>query len=77
MVDNISLLENENYLAKCRFEQNNMTRQELADLVGVREQTIQLIESNKSLPSILLAMKIAKVFGKDVDEIFILKGDKS
>ncbi len=76
MAKNISPIKYENSLAKCRVEQNNMTQQELADKVGVIKRTIQLIESNKSLPSILLAIKIAKVFGKNVDEIFILADDR-
>jgi putative transcriptional regulator len=50
-----------------------MTQAELADQVGVSRQTINSIESNKYIPSTLLALKIARVFGKSVEEIFQLE----
>jgi len=54
----------------------NITQQELAEKIGVSRQTINAIESNKYVPSTVLALKIAKVFNKPVEEIFILeKGD--
>jgi putative transcriptional regulator len=49
-----------------------MTQQQLADLLGVSRQTIISIESGKYQPSLELAFKLAKVFGKRVDEIFVL-----
>jgi putative transcriptional regulator len=51
----------------------NITQSELAELVGVSRQTINTIESNKYVPSTLLALKIARVFGKSVEEIFHLE----
>jgi putative transcriptional regulator len=50
----------------------NVTQGELAELIGVSRQTINTIESNRYVPSTVLALKIAKVFGKPVEEIFIL-----
>jgi len=50
----------------------NITQGELAELIGVSRQTINTIESNKYVPSTVLALKIAKVFGKPVEEIFML-----
>jgi putative transcriptional regulator len=50
----------------------NITQAELAEQVGVSRQTINTIESNKYIPSTLLAMKIARVFEKAVEEIFSL-----
>jgi putative transcriptional regulator len=50
-----------------------MTQADLAGQVGVSRQTINSIESNKYIPSALLAMKIARVFGKSVEEIFHLE----
>jgi putative transcriptional regulator len=44
----------------------------LAELIGVSRQTINTIESNKYVPSTVLALKIAKVFGKPVEEVFML-----
>jgi putative transcriptional regulator len=51
----------------------NITQAELAVQLGVSRQTINAIESNKYVPSTLLALKIARVFGKAVEEIFILE----
>ena len=50
----------------------NMTQTELAALVNVSRQTIFSIESNKYIPSVMLALKIAKVLGKKVDYLFYL-----
>ena len=50
-----------------------ITQAELAAQVGVSRQTIYSIESNKYIPSALLALKIARVFGKAVEEIFHLE----
>ncbi len=51
----------------------NMTQAELAEKVKVSRQTINSIESNKYIPSTVLALKIAKVFGKPLEEIFMLE----
>ncbi len=50
----------------------NITQAELADLIGVSRQTINTIESNKYVPSTVLALKIARVFEKPVEQIFVL-----
>jgi len=50
----------------------NMTQTELAALVNVSRQTIFSIETNKYIPSVLLALKMAKVLGKKVDYLFYL-----
>ena len=51
----------------------NITQAELAELISVSRQTINTIESNRYVPSTILALKIARVFGKPVEEIFILE----
>jgi putative transcriptional regulator len=51
----------------------NITQADLAELVNVSRQTINTIESNKYVPSTVLALKIARVFGKPLEEIFILE----
>ena len=51
----------------------NITQQQLADKIGVSRQTINAIESNKYVPSTVLAMKMAKLFGKPVEAIFELE----
>ena len=50
-----------------------MTQQQLADAVDVSRQTINAIESGKFVPSTVLALKIARIFGKQVEEIFSLE----
>lgn len=54
---------------ECRKELN-MQQAELAELVGVRRETIGKLENGKYNPSLKLAMDIVKVFGKTVEEIF-------
>jgi putative transcriptional regulator len=51
----------------------NITQADLAERVGVSRQTINSIESNKYIPSTVLALKIAQVFEKGVEEIFSLE----
>jgi len=54
----------------------NLTQEDLANKVSVSRQTINAMEANKYVPSTVLALKIAKVFNKTVEEIFFLeKGD--
>jgi len=51
----------------------NITQGELAEQVGVSRQTINTIESNKYVPSTVLALKIARVFGKPLEDVFMLE----
>jgi putative transcriptional regulator len=51
----------------------NITQADLAEAIGVSRQSINTIESNKYVPSTVLALKIARVFGKPVEEIFELE----
>ncbi len=51
----------------------NMQQQELAERIGVSRQTIHSIESKRYVPSTVLALKIAAVFGKALEEIFELE----
>lgn len=53
----------------------NITQSELAEKIGVSRQTINTIESNKYVPSTVLALKIARIFEKPVEEIFMLGED--
>jgi putative transcriptional regulator len=52
---------------------NSLTQEELGRKISVSRQTINAMEANKYVPSTLLALKIAKVFNKPVEEIFILE----
>ena len=60
-------MKNKIRIYRAQFE---LTQEELAEKVGVTRQTILAIEKNKYLPSLLLAVKIARVFGKTVEDIF-------
>jgi len=50
----------------------NLTQQGLAEKIGVSRQTINSIEKNRYVPSTILALKISELFGKPVNDIFIL-----
>lgn len=52
---------------------HNMTQADLAEKIQVSRQTINAMESNKYVPSTVLALKIARLFGKQVEEIFQLE----
>ena len=54
----------------------NLQQTELAELVGVRRETIGKLENGKYNPSLKLAMDIAKVFGKTVEEVFFFEDDE-
>ena len=51
----------------------SLTQEDLAKQVSVSRQTINAMEANKYVPSTVLALKIAKLFSKPVEEIFILE----
>ncbi len=52
---------------------HNLTQAKLAELIGVSRQTINAMELNKYVPSTVLALKIAEIFKKDVNQIFFLE----
>ncbi len=54
---------------------HNLTQEDLAKKVGVSRQTINAMEANKYVPSTVLALKIGRVFAKQVEEIFELDHD--
>jgi putative transcriptional regulator len=51
----------------------NSTQADLAEAIGVSRQTINSMELAKYIPSTALAIKIARYFGKSVEEIFELE----
>lgn len=53
----------------------NIQQAELAEMVGVRRETIGKLENGKYNPSLKLAMDIATVFGKRVEEVFYFVDD--
>ena len=53
--------------------ENNLTQEQLAQSVGVSRQAINAIETGKYDPSLPLAIKLGKLFGKPVEEIFLVE----
>jgi len=65
-----------NQIRRLRFEHGEMTQQALADRVSCTRQTIIVLEQGRYVPSLLLAMRIARVFGRRVEEVFQLEGER-
>ena len=53
--------------------ERRMTQQQLAEAVGVSRQTVNAIESGKFIPSTVLALKVARLFERPVEEVFWLE----
>jgi putative transcriptional regulator len=53
--------------------EKRMTQEELASLCKVTRQTIISLENGRYNPSILLAHKIAKIFGLSIEQVFIFE----
>lgn len=58
---------------KVERAEKDITQQELAEAVCVSRQTIVAIENGRFMPSTPLALKIARYFGKQVEQLFILE----
>lgn len=59
-----------NNIRKLRFQNNEMTQEQLAQKVGVTRQTIIAMEKDKYSPSLELAFRIALVFGVPLGDVF-------
>ena len=59
-----------NRIRQLRFAHGEMTQQALADEAGCTRQTIMMLEQERYVPSLVLAMRIARTFGKPVEEGF-------
>jgi putative transcriptional regulator len=55
--------------------QAGLTRQALAELVGVHYQTIGYIERDEYSPSLVLALKISQALNQPIEKLFILTGE--
>lgn len=66
-----------NYKLKNRIKVNraekDLTQKQLGDLIYVTRQTIAVIEQGNQIPSLEVAVKIACVFGKKIEDIFYYK----
>lgn len=61
-----------NSVEKYRRERG-ITQEQLAECVGVTRQTIIALEKGHYGPSLVLALKIARFFRKNVESLFVLK----
>ena len=59
-----------NHVRRLRFEHDEMTQQELAEKVACTRQTVIALEQGKYVPSLALAFRIARAFGRSVEEVF-------
>jgi len=64
-----------NQIRRLRFDHGEMTQQALAEQVGCTRQTIVLLEQERYVPSLALALRIARVFGCSVEDVFELVED--
>lgn len=60
-----------NSIRTLRFLAGEMTQADLGERVGVTRQTIAAIEQGKYSPSLETAFRIAQVFGKPLEEVFV------
>ena len=66
-----------NRIRKLRFENDEMTQEELALRAGCTRQTIIALEQGKYVPSIELAFRIARAFGVTLEDVFQFDEDIS
>ena len=62
--------ELQNQVRRLRFEHGEMTQEQLGRRAGVTRQTIIAIEKRRYAPSLELAFRIARVFGRRIEEVF-------
>ncbi len=55
---------------------HNLTQEQLARKIGVSRQTVNSIEADRYVPSTILALRLSKLFGKPVNELFELEADE-
>jgi putative transcriptional regulator len=63
-----------NRIRRLRFDNGEMTQQDLASKVGCTRQTIIALEQGKYVPSVTLAFQIARSFGVTVEDVFQYEG---
>lgn len=59
-----------NTIRRLRFDADEMTQADLAARVGVTRQTIIAIEAGKYSLSLELAFRIARAFGRPLEDVF-------
>jgi len=63
-------LQIHNHIRRLRFQNGEMSQEELGKRAGVTRHTIMALEAGKYYPSLLLAFRIARAFGAGVEEVF-------
>ena len=80
--DPIVVVESQLYMPTIRNRvkelrtERGWTQQQLAEAVGVSRQSINSIERDRYVPSLMLALTFARVFGRPLDQIFSLEDKK-
>lgn len=62
-----------NRIRALRFAHGELTQQEIADRAGCTRQTIILLEQERYVPSLVLALRIARIFDQPVESVFTLE----
>ena len=70
-------IEMTNQIRRLRFDNGEMTQQELADRTECTRQTIVALEQEKYVPSLALAFRIAQVFGLSIEDVFEYNEERS
>ncbi|MBN2610073.1 MAG: helix-turn-helix transcriptional regulator [Bacteroidales bacterium] len=60
---------------KVERAKKDITQEKLAELAEVSRQTINSIEKNRYVPSTVLALRLSRIFGVTVNELFMLEDD--
>lgn len=63
-----------NTIRTLRFMAGEMTQADLGARIGMTRQTVAAIEAGKYSPTLEAAFRIAQVFGKPIDEVFVWEG---
>jgi putative transcriptional regulator len=66
-----------NHLRRLRFDHGEMTQDALARAAGVTRQTVIALEAGRYAPSLELAFRLSRVFGRRVDEVFFWREDEA
>ena len=69
----MSKVEIGNQIRRLRFEHGEMTQQQVADSACCTRQTVIALEQGRYLPSLVLAFRIARIFGVPIEEVFQLR----
>ena len=59
-----------NRIRRLRFDEGEMTQEDLARRSGCTRQTIIALEAGKYTPSLALAFRISRAFGRQLEDVF-------